>query len=143
MALAITAQCLEEHGVADSSHSGAVGILPHLFDAPMDRNAVSTEGCHLWHERQPIQAASLIERRENFGQTPDLDHFTRAQTRARVQEPADCKSHRTSNSLARSNWKIWYSALFADVSNYNDETADRHEGRNCSKRGQSDCHQPD
>src|SRR5207237_7040016 len=50
MAPAVTAQGLEQHGVADSSHSGAVGILPNLFDAPMNRNAVPTESCHLWHE---------------------------------------------------------------------------------------------
>jgi hypothetical protein len=118
-----------------------MGILPHFFDAPMDRKAVPAEGCHLWHERQSVQAASLIERRENLRQTPHLDDFTRAQTRVGVQEPADCQRQRTSNSLARSSRKIWYSALFALVSNDDDQTADRHKGCNCSNRGQGDCRQ--
>jgi hypothetical protein len=100
----------------------------------MDRNAMPAEGRHLWHERQPIQAASLIERRENLREAPDLDHFTRAQTGVGIQEPADCKRHRTSNSLTRSNWKIWYSALFEEVSNDDDKTADCHKGRSCSNR---------
>ena len=46
----------------------------------MDRKAVPTESRHLRHKRQAIQATSFVERRENFRQTPDFDHFTGAQT---------------------------------------------------------------
>jgi hypothetical protein len=141
MALAVTAQRLEEHGVADTSHPGAVGILPNLFEPPMDRNAMPAEGCHLWHERQPVQAASLIERRENLWQAPDLDHFTRAQRRTGIQAPTDCERDRTGYSLPRSNWKIWYSALFTGISIDDDETADCDEGRSCSTSKQSDYQQ--
>jgi hypothetical protein len=69
----------------------------------MDRKAVPTESRHLRHKRQPIQATSLVERRENLRQTPDLDYFTGAQTRSGIQESADYKLDRTSNSLARSD----------------------------------------
>ena len=103
MALSIAAHCLEKHGVADPSQTRAVSIFPHLLEAPMDRKAVPTESRHLRHKRQPIQATSLVERRENLRQTPDLDYFTGAQTRSGIQESADYKLDRTSNSLARSD----------------------------------------
>src|SRR4051794_14412351 len=85
MALSIAAHGLEKHGVADPSQTRAVRIFPHLLEAPMDRKAVPTESGHLRHKRQPIQATSLVERREDLRQTADFDDFAGAQTRSGIQ----------------------------------------------------------
>src|SRR5262249_37142917 len=47
------------------------------------------------------------------------------------------------SSLARLNRKTWYSALFAKISNDDDEPAERHEGRSGGKPSQCDCRQAD
>jgi hypothetical protein len=83
----------------------------------------------------------FIERCKYLRKTPYLDYFAGAQTRMGVQDSADYKRDRASNSLARPDRKIWYPSFFAKISHDGDQTADCYEGRNCGKCSQSDCRQ--
>ena len=143
VALAVTPQCLEKHGIADSAQAGAMGVLPHLVDAPMNLKAVSAVDGHLRHERHPFQAASFVERCEDFRKTSDFDHLAGTQPCPRSDETSDRRPHRTDDPFTRSGGRVGQAALLARVSIQDDHAPDRDEGRVGTQQRQHDCRQHD
>ena len=108
-------------------------IVPHLFDATMYGNKVPAVSRHLWHERQSVQTAPLIERRENLGILRTSTISPGRSGALGLRSARIASSVGASNSLARANWEIWYSALFTEIANDNDDAADRHERHDYGK----------
>ena len=134
MALAIASQGFQQHCIAHPAQAAAVGILVHLLDAPLHRKAVLAVDHHLGHERQPFQATALIECREDLRQAAHLYQLAGPQARARIQEPAQCRSRGTGDPFARANGKIGQSAFFTGIPIQDDDTTDGDERDQCTCR---------
>ena len=79
MGLTVAAHALEVDGMPHPVHAGPVDGVAQLQGELPDPEPMAAELQHLGHERQVLQLAVLVQRREDLRLAPHLDQFADAQ----------------------------------------------------------------
>ena len=79
MGLAVAAHALEVDGMPHPVHAGPVDGVAQLQGELPDPEPLAAELQHLGHERQVLQLAVLVQRREDLRLAPHLDQLADAQ----------------------------------------------------------------